>query len=225
MNTQARAQDPRESEHSFVAHHFHDMAQQREAALLGMWTFLVTEVLFFGGLFTVYGVYRWAHPEVFADVSGHLSIWLGGINTAVLLCSSLTMALAVRAAQVGGRKSLFWLLMATAGFGVIFLGVKGVEWYIDYQQHLIPGLDFRYHGQPEHLAEMFFVIYFCMTGLHGLHVVIGIVMLVVMAFMARRGSFPPERYMPVEIAGLYWHFVDIVWVFLFPLLYLIGGRQ
>jgi cytochrome c oxidase subunit 3 len=212
------------------AHQFEDVEQQHEAATLGMWAFLATEVMFFGGLITGFAVYRFTSPGTFAAASRHLSAWLGGINTAVLLGSSLTMALAVRAGQVGDRTGQVRHLVLTMLLGGAFLGIKAVEYTQEYREHLVPGLDFRAAevrlpagatGLDRRRAELFFVFYFFMTGLHALHLVIGIGLVGVIAALARRGRFTPEYHTPLELTGLYWHFIDIVWVFLYPLLYLI----
>lgn len=208
-----------------LAHQFDTPEQQHEANVLGMWLFLATEVLFFGGLFAAYCVYRHRFPEAFVAGSEHLNVTMGTINTAVLLTSSLTMALAVRAAQTNGRLTALFLAV-TIGLGLAFLGIKAAEWTHDYELGMIPGWLWnpdRWHEisvAPQE-AQMFFVVYFCMTGLHALHMIIGIGILAILAIYAARGRFTPAHFAPVEIAGLYWHFVDIVWIFLFPLLYLI----
>jgi cytochrome c oxidase subunit III len=207
-----------------VAHQFESIEQQREAATLGMWIFLATEVLFFGGLFAAYTVYRTLAPEVFHHASHHLDLVMGGLNTGVLLGSSLTMALAVHGIQLGKRQAVVWFLVGTALLGIVFLGVKAFEYHHKFAEHLVPGPVFTYPGADRRQAEMFFVLYFLMTGLHALHVLIGIVVIGVLALLVWREKVTPEKYMPVEITGLYWHFVDIVWVFLFPLLYLAGAR-
>lgn len=205
-----------------VAHQFDDREQQKDASTLGMWIFLATEILFFGGMFMGYIVYRWMYPEAFALASQKMDLWLGTINTAVLLSSSLTMALAVRAAQVGSRKGTVVLLAVTMVFGVIFLGIKGLEYYHKFVEHLVPGPGFEFDPAHASNAQIFFVLYFLMTGIHAIHLLIGIGLTGVIAFMAWRGRFTPDYYSPVEITGLYWHFVDIIWIFLFPLLYLIN---
>lgn len=206
-----------------LAHHFDTLEQQAEATTLGMWVFLVTEVLFFGGLFMVYTVYRNWYPDAFAAASHSLDITLGTINTAVLITSSLTMALAVHAAQLGQRRLLMLLLLATMALGAVFLGIKGVEYYQKFVEHHVPGAGFNFE-EPQFAvhAQIFFSLYFVMTGLHALHMIIGIPIILWMAGRAWRGDFGPLYYTPVEITGLYWHFVDIVWIFLFPLLYLIN---
>lgn len=206
--------------HSTVAHQFEDAAQQKEATTLGMWVFLVTEILFFGGLFMGYIVYRSQAPAVFAAASHHLDIVLGGVNTAVLLTSSLTVALAVHAAQEGRNKQVVWLLAATIALAAVFLVVKSFEYSHKIHEGLVPGRNFQFHEQPP-TFEIFFIVYFIMTGLHGVHVIIGIGLLGVIAWRAHKNQYSPAYNGPVEISGLYWHFVDIVWIFLYPLLYLI----
>jgi cytochrome c oxidase subunit III len=210
--------------HPALAHHFDDLEQQHEASTLGMWIFLATEILFFGGLFMAYLVYRTWYPAGFAEASNHLDVLLGGVNTAVLIVSSLTMALAVHAAQVGSRKGQILFLLLTILLGSVFLGIKVVEYADKFEHHLVPGAAFLWDGDPAlaNQAEMFYSLYFAMTGLHATHMVIGIAILLVLVAMAHRGRFGAQYYSPVEVTGLYWHFVDIVWIFLFPLLYLIG---
>lgn len=211
-----------DSHSSVLAHHFVDLDQQHEANMLGMWTFLVTEIMFFGGMFAVYLIYRFAYADVFAEASRHLDTMLGTINTGVLLCSSLAMALAVHAVQTDKRKLTVTFLVATMVLGSIFLGIKGLEYYHKFEEHLIPGSNFIYEGLDPQKAQLFFGIYLTMTGFHALHMVIGIAVMAYFTVRAWRGFYPPENYTPVEMLGLYWHFVDIIWVFLFPLLYLIG---
>jgi len=208
--------------HPTLAHHFESLAQQKEAATLGMWVFLVTEVLFFGGLFITYAIYRSWYPEAFAAASHELDVVLGGINTAVLITSSLTMALAVQAAETGERCLLLWFLAATMLLGAAFLGIKGVEYSHKFAERHVPGPAFSF--EPEHFghAQIFFSLYFMMTGLHALHMIIGLGILTVMLWWSWNGTITAEYASPIEISGLYWHFVDIVWIFLFPLLYLIG---
>jgi cytochrome c oxidase subunit 3 len=211
------------AEHAAHAHHFDDAAQQHEASTLGMWLFLVTEVMFFGGVFTVYVAYRSLYPEAFGHASHHLDVRLGSFNTAVLIGSSLTMALAVRAAQLGRRHTVIigWLL-ATMLLGSTFLGVKAYEYWHKFHEGLVPGPLFVYEGPDAGQAQLFFGVYFAATGLHALHMVIGLGLLTWLVRQAGRGRFSAAYYTPVELMGLYWHFVDIVWIFLFPLLYLIG---
>jgi len=205
-----------------LAEQFDDLAQQHEAASLGMWVFLVTEILFFGGLFAGYTVYRASYSEAFGEASHHLDLLLGSINTAVLITSSLTMALAVHSAQAGRRRALIVCLLLTLGLGAVFLGIKGTEYVHKFDERLIPGIAFSYNGPHAGQVELFMFFYFVMTGLHALHLVVGLGMLGVLAGLAWRGHFSADYYSPVETGGLYWHFIDIVWIFLLPLLYLIG---
>lgn len=204
-----------------LAGHFDDPQQQHDTALLGMWAFLATELLFFGGLILAYTVYRRLHFTAFAAASRDLSVALGGLNTAVLLTSSLTMALAVRAAQLRSKRPVLLLMIATMILGVVFLGIKGYEYYDDYKHGLIPGSGFVFAAGLRDEAQMFFVIYFLMTGLHALHLIIGIALVGIIAILcARRGPIG-HRENQVEVVGLYWHFVDLMWVFFYPMLYLI----
>jgi cytochrome c oxidase subunit 3 len=208
--------------HPALAHQFDDLGQQKEASTLGMWVFLVTEVLFFGGLFTAYSIYRGWYPDAFAMASHELDITLGTINTAVLITSSLTMALAVHAAQLGQRKTLLVFLVATMLLGTAFLGIKSVEYYEKFTEHHIPGPGFRFEPEYFRHAQIFFSLYFVMTGLHAIHMIIGLGIMIWMFVWAYNGTVDKDYASPIEISGLYWHFVDIVWIFLFPLLYLIG---
>jgi cytochrome c oxidase subunit 3 len=219
------ASAPEHAHHPWLQHHFDNMAQQAEASTLGMWVFLVTEIMFFGGLFMAYLVYRHASPEGFQEASFELNRIWGTTNTAVLICSSLTMALAVRAAQTSqSRKTQVAWLLGTMAFGVAFLGIKAIEYRDKFVHHHVPGPYFHWEGLYPKPAEQFYSLYFAMTGLHALHMVIGLGIMTVISIMAWRNVFDEEYYTPVEVAGLYWHFVDIVWIFLFPLLYLIGGH-
>jgi cytochrome c oxidase subunit III len=205
-----------------LQHQFDSLAQQKDASQLGMWVFLVTEILFFGGLFLAYTVYRWSYASAFADASRHMDVRLGTVNTAVLICSSLTMAMAVHSAAAGRRRRLIPFLLVTMLLGAAFLGIKAVEYTEHIRHHLFPGRFFHYPGQNGRPAELFFSLYFAMTGLHALHMIVGLVILSVLVVQSRKGRYTPEWYTPIEMSGLYWHFVDIVWIFLFPLLYLIG---
>jgi cytochrome c oxidase subunit 3 len=206
----------------YVAHHFDDAEQQHDASALGMWVFLVTEIMFFGGLFTAYVVYRTAYPAAFHAASHELDIGLGAFNTAVLLTSSLTMALSVHAAQVSKRGMLVVCLILTIVLGMTFLGVKAYEYAHKWHEHLVPGPHFVFHGPDPANAQLFFSLYFAMTGLHALHMIIGVGLLAVLTVLGARGAYNRFYYTPVEVSGLYWHFVDLVWIFLFPLLYLLG---
>lgn len=218
-------QDEPSAEVTHLRHHFATAEQQMDAAMLGMWTFLITEVLFFGGMFTAYAIYRNMYPGAFASTSKYMDVVLGGSNTAVLICSSLTMAMAVRAAQLSKRKELMNFLVLTVIFGTAFLVIKGFEYHSKWVEHLIPGPGFQY--EPAYYArhaQILFFLYFCMTGMHAVHMIVGLGLLTYLWIQARRGVFSANYFSPVEMIGLYWHFVDIVWIFLFPLLYLIGHR-
>tara|TARA_Y100001934_G_C12279875_1_gene739335 strand:+ start:737 stop:1384 length:648 start_codon:yes stop_codon:yes gene_type:complete len=207
---------------SALAHHFEDLDQQHQAHSLGMWAFLVQEIMFFGALFAGYTIYRMMYPDAWDVGSHHLNVQIGAANTAVLLASSLTMALAVRCAQLGQQKWLVTNLVLTLVLGAVFLGVKVVEYADKYHHHLVPGTGFQTPaGEPEKL-EMFFNFYFLMTGCHAFHMIIGGGVLVYLIWKAMRGSYLKDHFAPIEMMGLYWHFVDLVWIFLFPLLYLLG---
>jgi cytochrome c oxidase subunit 3 len=207
---------------SALEEQFDTEAQQKDASTLGMWIFLITEVMFFGGMFTAYTVYRRAYSDAFAVASASLNVTIGAINTAVLLVSSFTMAMAVRAAQLGRRRTLVLFLVLTLIFGGVFLGVKAYEWNEKFEQHHVPGPSFHLGGVPQQgHAQLFFSLYFAMTGLHALHMVVGVGIISWLIWLAHKGRFTAEYNTPVDIAGLYWHFVDIIWIFLFPLLYLI----
>ncbi len=253
----------------YLHHHFDTLEQQRQASSLGMWVFIAQEIMFFGGLFLAYTYYRALYPEAFAVGSSLLSLGWGGFNTVVLICSSLTVALSVHAAQVGNKNGIMRYIVATMFLGVIFLGVKYIEYHAKFDHNLVPGRNFQFephdahahtapvefelpalvasaqaqvpqmampamdgealhaeeeHGElsfdPRHL-QIFFSLYFAMTGMHALHMIIGIGLMFWLLRLAGTNRFAPEYYTPVELFGLYWHFVDIIWIFLFPLLYLI----
>lgn len=206
---------------SFLAPQFDSLEQQHETRTLGMWVFLVTELMLFGGLFTVYAVYRVVYPEGFAEGSQHLATGLGAINTAVLIISSMTMALAVHSAQTGKRRALMLFLLLTMVLGAAFLAIKAVEYYAHYQERLVPGIAFEYAGPESSAVTLFYLLYFAMTGLHAIHLTVGIGLVAAILIMSWRRYVSAEYWTPAELTGLYWHFVDIVWVFLFPLLYLI----
>ena len=205
-----------------VAHQFDTLEQQRETATLGMWVFLATEALFFGGLFLVYTVYRAWYPAAFAAGSRELDIALGTTNTVVIITSSFTMALAVHSAQTGRRGLLIVFLIVTMVLGVAFLGFKGLEYYHHFLEHHVPGPNFSFRTEYFENVQIFFSLYFMMTGLHAVHMIIGLGILAWMLRWAWNGTITRDYASPIEISGLYWHFVDIIWIFLFPLLYLIG---
>jgi len=229
--------------HRSLQHHFENMEQQREAGTLGMWVFLVTELMFFGGMFLAYTLYRSAYPQAFASASNHLDITLGALNTGVLIFSSFTMAMAVYFTQTGKPRPQVICLVLTLLLGLTFLGIKAVEYHDKYNDHLIPGRlipgrpfgpevaqegDHDPHklhllpGATVRQVELFYWIYFAMTGMHALHMIIGAGLLTFLLIFSLKGRFDPEYHSPVEVIGLYWHFVDIIWIFLFPLLYLLG---
>lgn len=220
-----------------VAEQFDDLDQQRTAKSFGMWIFLVTEMMLFGGLFLAYFRYRIAYPQAF-DLGGRQTdFWLGSINTVVLLTSSLTMALAVNAGAEGRRWRLPLCLLATMALGSLFLVIKGYEYHEDYTKSLVPGIHFSVGSrvkQPvpglnttspdrqQENAALFFTLYFFMTGLHAIHLTVGICLVGLAIVLAMNGRLPGDRSSMVELTGLYWHLIDIVWVFLYPMFYLIG---
>ena len=249
--------------HSALVHQFDDMEQQKDASTFGMWVFLLTEIMMFGGLIVAYMIYRLKYYDAFVAGSSSIDVTWGFINTLVLIGSSLTMALAVYAAQRGIRRLQQLFIIFTMALGIVFLVIKGIEYTAKYEEHHIPGGLFgtfnavkNYPGQEENIAdqvakrletrkvdpfspeaaqrkgedvarqtEIFFSFYFAMTGLHALHMVIGLVLMTWLLVRISRERFGPEYFTPVELSGLYWHFVDIVWIFLFPLLYLINRTQ
>jgi cytochrome c oxidase subunit 3 len=208
-----------------LAHQFDDVEQQREASTLGMWVFLATEILFFGALFLGYSIYRSSFTEAFIEASRHLDVTFGAINTAVLLCSSLTMAMAVHEAQAGHQKELIRFLGLTMLLGAVFLAIKFYEYYVKAHEGLIPGAHFTWSGRNSPQASLFFIFYFIMTGMHAVHMVVGLGLMTILVVLSRKGKFTSLYNTPVEMGGLYWHFVDIVWVFLFPLLYLVDRSR
>jgi len=205
---------------------YRDLDQQRETATLGMFVFLLTELMMFGGLFCAYLVYRTLYFPSFLEASKHMDLIIGAVNTGVLLCSSFTMALAVRAAQQGRRMTIVLCLLITLLFGCTFLALKGVEYYHHWYVHEVPGINFEFSSSVPLVdagkVQLFFALYFIMTGLHALHMLIGLGLVTWITIAAHRGRYSPAYHNPVENVGLYWHFVDIVWIYLFPLLYLIS---
>ena len=217
----------------YLEQQFEDFEQQTFSATLGMWTFLATEVLFFGVLFTAYAMYRTRWPEAFREGSVNLKVFLGGSNTLVLLTSSLFVALAARAAKLGQRKPLLIFLCLTWFLGWAFLGIKATEYTIETEEHLVPGINFttispeeaklppaQQHPRPDQM-RLFMLFYFIMTGFHALHMIVGIGLFSVLIYLTWRGRFSAEYNNPIEIGALYWHFVDLVWVFLYASLYLL----
>jgi cytochrome c oxidase subunit 3 len=248
-----------ETSHGHVPHHFENLEQQADASVLGMWVFLASEILFFGGLFTAYTIYRSTHYSAFGEACQKLNAVIGAVNTAVLLTSSLTMALAVHAARIGRRQGVQLYLALTLFLGSTFLVIKAYEWYSEYSEALVPRLNFNPTEWQEEGAkkaeasfakndpawgklpevdrarmvraytdrfvgsvQMFYVFYFIITGLHALHMIAGLIVLIALLVLAHRGRFgDPRDFIPVDVTGLYWHFVDIVWIFVFPILYLL----
>ncbi len=220
---------PHHHPHPALHSHFETIEQQRDSGSLGMWIFLATEILFFGGLFASYIELRALHFAGF-DVGSHLlERNFGAIMTFVLLGSSFTMAMSVHSARLGHRKLLIMFLVLTMILGVVFLGIKFTEYSQKWHENLLPGFNFhptaaQLNGAPAGSVEMFLCFYFFMTGLHAVHMIVGIGLLTVLTILAAKNKISAEHYHQVEVSGLYWHFVDIIWIYLFPLLYLIGGR-
>jgi cytochrome c oxidase subunit 3 len=204
----------------FLAHHFESLEKQQHAARLGMWLFLATEVLLFAALFAAYAVYRYLYGEAFAEASRGLQTWIGLVNTIVLVTSSFTVAMGLDRQGRGNGKGTRALFLASVALALLFLVFK----YVEYSHHFHTGeLPGRYYGGeiPGPGAPTFFTLYFMITGLHGIHVLIGMTVLTVIGLRAGRGAYTPEYHVPVELAGLYWHLVDLIWIFVFPLIYLI----
>jgi cytochrome c oxidase subunit 3 len=248
LSTHASADAPHghHSHEVHLAHHFEDRAQQDEAHSLGLWVFLATEIMFFGGLLLAFTVYHVLFPEAFGLASSRLDVTWGVVNTIVLLASSFTMAMGVYFAQTGNKKGLVWMLVITLLCALGFMGIKAHEYSQKFEHHLVPGpsfsfvLDDPYYDDikkpdwaerkeailvadphVERHAQMFFVIYFCLTGLHGIHVLIGMGVIGWMLLRTLRNEFSAQWNTPIELTGLYWHLVDIIWIYLFPLIYLI----
>lgn len=207
---------------SFLQHHFYEPLQQAEAAKLGTWIFLLTEILLFGGLFCAYAVYRSWYPDMFYEAHLQLNMTLGAINTVVLITSSVTMALAIRAVQLDKPKRSIWFLLATLAFASTFLVIKYFEYSHKFHLGQLPGKYYNFTGLEGNNPHVFFSVYFLMTGLHGFHVLGGMGLITWMLVKIKKGKLSSAYYTPVEMTGLYWHLVDLIWIFLFPLLYLIG---
>jgi len=204
-----------------LAHHFPDMKTQEHAARMGMWLFLSTEILLFAVLFTAYALYRFLFPLGFEEASKLAHVTMGATNTVVLITSSLTVALAIHHARKGENRKVVGLLAITIAFGALFMVLKGFEYYHHFLDGQLPGRFYHYAGVTGPGVSMYFTVYFLMTGLHGLHVLIGMGLLTWVAVRAARGHFGPGYSTPVELSGLYWHLIDLIWIFLFPLLYLV----
>ncbi len=228
--------------HPHLQHHFVSMDQQFTTAKLGMWLFLITEILLFSGMFTAYAVFRYWYPDAFHVGHHFLDVHWGAINTVVLLTSSWTVVMAISSIQRGNQKNLVRFLIATILLAGVFMGIKYIEYSHKIHEGLLPGQFFSYSATElkeiiretlnttdqaridlvARMVPIFFSIYFVMTGIHGLHVLAGMIVIGWLAYKARQGTFDPGYYNPVEITGLYWHLVDIIWIFLFPLLYLVS---
>ncbi len=207
---------------SYLAHHFSDPAQQSDSAKLGMWIFILTEILLFGGLFVAYSIFRAWNPDMFYNAHKFLDVKMGGINTVVLITSSVTMALSIRSMQLGRKKQTIGFLVATLLFAAVFLVIKYLEYSHKFHLGQLPGKFYTFTGVKGNNPHIFFSIYFVMTGLHGVHVIAGMTVIVMMLVRTMRNRFSSEYYTPLEMTGLYWHLVDLIWIYLFPLLYLIG---
>lgn len=205
-----------------VQHHFASSDQQFDSAKLGMWVFIVTEILFFGGLFVAYIIFRYWYPDLFTMASKHLITMAGAINTLVLIASSVSVATAIRSAQLDQKRNTILCLGITLAFAIIFLGIKAYSWTHEFHQGIFPGQFYTYEGIAHAQAPVFFSLYFLMTGLHVVHVIIGVGLMIWLLKRTLNDEFGSEYYTPIEITGLYWHFVDLIWIFLFPLFYLIS---
>jgi len=214
--------DLRENNHSFLQHHFSDAEQQKESAKLGMWVFLVTEILLFGGLFCFYAIYRAWNPDIFHNAHVHLNVILGTVNTVVLITSSVTMALAIRSMQLGNKKRTILNLLLTLSLAGVFLVIKYFEYSHKIHLGQLPGKYYTFTGIEGNNPHVFFSAYFLMTGLHGLHVLGGMGAITWLILKTRANKFSGQYYTPIEMTGLYWHLVDLIWIFLFPLFYLVG---
>jgi len=207
---------------AYLAHHFSEADQQRDSAKLGMWIFLLTEILLFGGLFCAYAIFRSWNPDMFYNAHKFLNVELGTVNTIVLISSSVTMALAIHFIQTGKKKISVGFLVTTLIFAAVFLVIKYFEYSHKFHVGQLPGKYYTFTGIQGDNPHIFFSVYFAMTGLHGIHVIAGMVAISWILVKTIRNRFSPEYYTPMEMTGLYWHLVDLVWIFLFPLLYLIG---
>ncbi len=214
--------EPGPPEHNpLVAHHFETLEQQHSTNVLGMWVFLATEVMFFGGMFMGYTILASIYPAIFESAAQHQNLLAGSINTCVLIVSSLCIAMAVRSARLANRRALVIFLVLAAFLGTVFLCIKGLEYYQHWHEGLAPGVGYDYSRPNANIEALFFFLYFMMTGVHAIHLSIGVVFVLLFAVRARGGAFLGERYTGVEQLALYWHFVDVIWLFLFPLFYLI----
>lgn len=198
--------------------------QQRETAVLGMWVFILTEMMLFGGMFAAFGVYRHWYPEAFAHGSSEMVLWMGAVNTAILICSSFTISLAEYSAARGKAARCAWLLLTTAALGVAFLAIKFTEYYMHYRDHKLPGFGFEEAGPHSKNEQLFFFLYYMMTGMHSLHLLIGVTLVLIMLYPVLLGDITEKYHTPVVNVSLYWHFVDMIWVFLYAIFYLPGAH-
>ena len=204
--------------------HFSDIEQQRETSTTGIWVFIASEIMFFGALILAFSVYRFTYAQAFSEGAQELNAVLGAINTAVLFTSGLTMSLAAATNKMGAKFMTILFLLVTAVLGAVFVVIKGIEYHEDWTKGLFPGDGFHWSGTNSPQVQLFFLLYFIMTGFHALHLLVGIGLILVVAWLVLRGWIHEEHFMPLEVAGIYWHFVDMVWIFLFTLLYLLGGK-
>jgi cytochrome c oxidase subunit III len=219
--SEAAAHGHAHGEHRFLAHHFASLDRQVDASRLGMWLFLSTEVLLFVGLFVAYSVYRYSFPNAWAQASRHSEIWAGTTNTFVLITSSLTVALAIHFARENKPRTSALMLGITLVFGLVFMGIKGIEYWNHFHEGALPGKYYHLHEVMLPGVSMYWSLYFLMTGLHGLHVLIGMTVLSVCMYRVLHGYYDSGYYVGLELGGLYWHLVDLIWIFLFPLIYLV----
>lgn len=221
MSTRSATMEP-SARPDTLQEQFDDPAQQRQAANMGMWVFLTTEIMFFGVLFAAFTVLRVQYPAGFAEAARKTDMLLGSIETAVLLISSVVVMLAVRAVKLDQRRVATWLMAGTAALGIVFLAIHGYEYYSEYQEHLIPGINFDQTGPHAHAVELFYCLYYFITGFHTLHLLIAIILVMVLTLRVARDTYGPGRYTTLELTAMYWHLVDIVWIFVYPVIYLLG---
>lgn len=204
--------------------HFSDIEQQRETSTAGIWVFIGSEIMFFGAVILAFSVYRFNYAQAFSEGAQELNVALGAINTAILFTSGLSMLLASATNKMGAKFLTILFLLVTGALGAVFLVIKGIEYHEDWTEGLFPGGGFQWSGANSPQVQLFFLLYFIMTGFHALHLLVGIGLILTVAWLVLRGWIHEEHFMPLEVAGIYWHFVDMVWIFLFTLLYLLGGK-
>jgi cytochrome c oxidase subunit 3 len=209
---------------SIVHEQFDDLEQQRETASLGMWVFLGSELMFFGGIFLTFTIYRLAYPKAFSEAAYHLDLLTGSVNTFILLTSSFLFSIAISTFETRRRVLTFNVLGLTALLGIAFLAAKGFEYTQDWRHGFFPGSAFRYNGAEHDRVQLFFVLYFIATGVHAVHLLIGIFLTLVLMTLLLVSWFRRDREIAIGVFGLYWHFVDFIWIFIFSLFYLLGAR-